>query len=66
MAKTDRLLRLGSTLSKWVLREERLHGDSQLQDFHPVLRDTNDSARTKLHGDWQAMPELHRHSCQAQ
>ena len=41
-------------------------GNSYAQDSHPVFRDTNDSARTKLNEDWQAMPELHRHSGQAQ
>ena len=41
-------------------------GDSYAQDSHPVFRDTNNSARTKLNGDWQAMPELHHHSGQAQ
>jgi integrase len=31
-----------------------------------ALGDTSDTARTKLNGDWQAMPELHRNSCQAE
>ena len=40
-------------------------GDSCAQNSHPVFRDSND-ARTKLNGDWQALPELHQHSGQAQ
>jgi hypothetical protein len=32
--------------------------------FVSVLR--NDNTRTKINGDWQAMPALHRHTYQAQ
>jgi hypothetical protein len=39
---------------------------SAIATRHPVLKEQNDSIRTKLNGDWQAMPELHRHSFQAQ
>jgi hypothetical protein len=39
--------------------------DSHAQYFYPIFKDRSGSARTKLSGDWQAMPELRRHSCQA-
>ena len=40
-------------------------GDSYAQDSHPVFRNTNDSTRTKLNGDWQVMPKHRRHSGRA-
>jgi hypothetical protein len=40
--------------------------DAHAQYFYPIFKDRNGSARTKLNGDWQAMPELRCHSCQAQ
>jgi hypothetical protein len=39
--------------------------DSHAQYFYPIFKDRSGNAQPRLNGDWQAMPELRRHSCQA-